>query len=189
MDIASMTSLPPARAVARHGWRRIVRLVAASIAAATLMLSGACASDALTPERRAEIQSAIARQMQRFAEGAAQRDASVQASIMAKDVVLFDFASEYDGVDAFVDATGKLLASLQSFEMRWEKLEVVVLGPEGAAVGGRAVARRQHQDGRVQESAPYIYFTGVFQLIGGEWKLTRGHLSGFMRAVPSPPAP
>ena len=153
-----------------------------------LIIAGCAASSSgdLTDAEQATIRSAVERQVHVFTEGASQLDADLQMSMMAADVEFIDFGRLLSGVDEATEYIRELFANYQTFEFRWDDVEVDVLSRHSALAKARGTLRRQHVDGRIQESNGAMFFTGLLRELDGEWKLTRGHLSGSIRTLPTP---
>lgn len=110
-------------------------------------------------------------------------DAAPLAALVTEDVEVVDFAYHYVGVEAYLEGAQTLFSNFQAWTNAWDETSVEVLSPDAAVLTGRFTVRRQRTDGRWQESSPYIYMTAIFRLVGEEWKITRGHLSGSLRTV------
>ena len=156
------------------------------LALACLGCGGAPQPD-MTDADRSAIRSAVEQQVRVLAEGASQLSADVQISVMASDVEFIDFTNDYAGTDALREGWTNLFSRFQSFEFEWGEIDVQVLSGSWALAAARGTVRRQFVDGRFQETSPYLFMTAIFQLIDGEWKLTRGHFSGSIRTLDGAP--
>ena len=137
----------------------------------------------LTDTERASIATAVEAQVERFAEGASQRDPQIQASAMAPDVEIVDFSRLTESRDANVAWATELFSNFASFSFTWYEISVEVLGPDASVATAIGSVRRQHVDGRIQEADRSVFFTGLYRASDGQWLLTRGHLSGAFSTV------
>lgn len=132
------------------------------------------------------ITSTVEAQVALFAEGASKLDPAIQASMMAPDVQFVDFSRILTGREATVEWARQLFGNFQSFTLTWDEVAVDVLSRNVALATAIGSMRRQHVDGRIQQSDGAIYFTGLYKRTGDDWLLARGHLSGSMRTVDQP---
>lgn len=150
-----------------------------------VVLLAACQASVppLTDGERAEIQADVRSALDTFVAGGNALDVDMVMSLAAPDIEVVDFAQHFRGTDAVRAGWSDLFDNFQSWEAAWDDLRIDVAGPDLALFTGQFTLSRRFHDGRLQESNPYIYFSGRFQLGANGWMLTFGHLSGSVRIV------
>ncbi len=132
----------------------------------------------MTGAERSQIEVAVSDGLKTFLEGLNTRDGTLAVSIADPEIDFVDFGRHYQNQADLRVALERLLAEFQSWDSVWDDIQVDVVRPDLALFFGQFTMSRRFLDGRLQESDPYIFVTGKFELTEAGWKLTHAHLSG-----------
>ena len=156
-----------------------------ALLAGSLALLAACqtAPPEMTDEERAEIEAAVAAELQVFIQSGNGLDGALAASMYDTEASFVDFGALYQGQAAIQEHLESLFSNFQTWESAWDELEVEAVRPDLALFFGQFTMSRRNVDGRLQETNPLIWYTGRSDLTEAGWKVTHGHLSGAMHFV------
>ncbi len=158
-----------------------MRLLALSL----VVLVGACqpAPPQMTDAERSEIEAAVTEGLETWLEGANTLDAALGTSMVDPEADFVDFGTHYQNRADLREGWAGSFSRFQSWDSAWDDVQIDVIRTDLALFFGRFTLSRRYLDGRLQESSPYIWITGRFELSETGWKLTHGHLSGAVRIV------
>lgn len=141
----------------------------------------------MTDAERSQIEAAVTRGLETWLEGVNNGDATLATSMADPEVDFVDFGTHYKNQAEMREGLGRLLARFQSWDSAWDDVQIDVIRPDLALFFAQFTMSRRYLDGRLQETDPYIFVTGKFELRGSEWKLTHAQLSGALSIVEEDP--